>query len=86
VPQWCHPHNFLLEAIDVAGITGCVERHCCMVEDLEVACESWTDVIEVFVSGSVVQLFTKKVAYEPWKVGESEFFSKCGDITSMLSF
>jgi hypothetical protein len=57
-----------------------------MVEDLEVACESWTDVIEVFVSGSVVQLFTKKVAYEPWKVGESEFFSKCGDITSMPSF
>jgi hypothetical protein len=57
-----------------------------VVEDLQTARESWTGVVEVFVSASVVQLFAQKVAYQPWKVGESKFLSKRGDITRTLSF
>jgi hypothetical protein len=85
-PQRRRPHNFLSEAVDVAGITGCMERRCCVVEDSQTARESWTGVIEVVVSASVVQLFAQKVAYQPWKVGESKFLGKRSDITRTLSF
>jgi hypothetical protein len=40
--QW----NPLSEAIDIAGITECVEHCCCVVEDLYMAHESWTGVSE----------------------------------------
>jgi hypothetical protein len=63
-----------------------VERHCCMVEDSQTARESWTGVVEVCMSASVVQLFTQKVAYQLWKVGESKFLGKRGDITHTLLF
>lgn len=85
-PQRRRPHNFLSEAVDVAGITGCVERRCCVVEDSQTARESWTGVIGVFMSASVVQLFAQKLAYQPWKVGESKFLGKRGDIPRTLSF
>jgi hypothetical protein len=57
-----------------------------MVEDLKMACESWTGVMGAFVSAGVVQLFAQRVAYQLWKVGESKFLGKCGDIACTLLF
>ena len=65
--------NFLSHDAVVTWITWCMECCNCMVEDIDMAGESWTAVVRCFMNVDIMELLTQELANELRKVWHIEF-------------
>lgn len=72
-PQRCCLDNFLSHDAVVTWITWCMECCNCMVEDIDMAGESWTAMVRCFMNVDIMELLTQELANELRKVWHIEF-------------